>query len=293
MSGSVKMHTLMLYPTDMGRYGGKYMSELTSSPWLPTTCGLRLRELREAKGMSRYALAHRLAMSDDQLRQIEANESSLFYSEAIRVTAIRKIADFLGEQRQFPPAVESSVLMALVESIAPVNSTPPHRTHWLRFFLGPQSLRRAVLLGACATVVITMWVKDAGKILQTERPEAGVIKSPTFAAPAYAESVQDDYAFCDKAQGPVAAFTPSKSTKDGDVVYVVGSPGQHVCLKDSRGHAWRHEFTIASGRSFYGRPPWLVESPQLGALQVYFQGVQARSPQPGGMRMRLIASDRV
>lgn len=59
--------------------------------------GERLRELREQKGLDITFLARRLAFSVAQLEQLENNESSLFYSEAIRVAAARKVAEFLGE----------------------------------------------------------------------------------------------------------------------------------------------------------------------------------------------------
>lgn len=59
--------------------------------------GARLRELREQKGLDITFLARRLAFSVAQLEQLEKNESSLFYSEAIRVSAARKVAEFLGE----------------------------------------------------------------------------------------------------------------------------------------------------------------------------------------------------
>lgn len=58
--------------------------------------GARLQRMREAKGLDAASLAPRLTMSVAQLRQIENNESSLFYSEPIRLAAARKVADFLG-----------------------------------------------------------------------------------------------------------------------------------------------------------------------------------------------------
>lgn len=59
--------------------------------------GERLRELREAKGFDVETLAKRLAVSPAQLRQLESNQSSLFYSEAIRLAVARKVSEFLGE----------------------------------------------------------------------------------------------------------------------------------------------------------------------------------------------------
>lgn len=70
--------------------------------------GSRLRELRESKGIDIPTLAKRLTLSSAQLRQLEQNETTLFYSDAIRLAAARKVADFLGEPLQFEPAPEDS-----------------------------------------------------------------------------------------------------------------------------------------------------------------------------------------
>ena len=141
--------------------------------------GLRLRELREAKGMSRYALAHQLAMSDAQLRQIEENDSSLFYSAAIRATAVRKVADFLGEPIVSAPETESLVLLEAMDplrvcyqTIEPVNSTARRRTHWVRFSQGLQTVWRPALLGVLAVVAVSLWVKGTTKIPLVRAAEA-------------------------------------------------------------------------------------------------------------------------
>lgn len=66
--------------------------------------GERLRELRESKGLDLESLAKRLALSPAQLRQLESNQGSLFYSDAIRFATARKVSEFLGETLVFEPA---------------------------------------------------------------------------------------------------------------------------------------------------------------------------------------------
>ena len=305
------------------------MSELPSVLTAPMPIGVRLRELREAKGISRPVLAHRLTLSDAQLRQIEDNESSLFYSDAIRAVAVRKVADFLGEPlvlqsaakdvsalaedplieppllvlaRQVPTAPES-VPEPLDESTqGPKSESPEHP----RTDIPLRSLTRwgIALLGVAVTIAIVVWLDGDRKIPSPSpvvtsfksiapptAPDPVIVEKPHSESPEAAERAQSGDVACNTGQGPVATFTPSKAAKDGSLVYVVGTLGQFVCVKDSRGQAWRHDFANASGRSFYGRPPWIVESPQLGAMQIYFQGVLARPPHAAGMRLRLIAAD--
>ena len=275
--------------------------------------GVRLRELREAKGISRPVLAHRLTLSDAQLRQIEDNESSLFYSDAIRTVAVRKVADFLGEPLVLQsaakdvsalgedPLIEPPLLVLARQE--PTSPEPPERP---RPDVPLRSLTRwgIALLGVAVTIAIVVWLDGERKIPSPSpvvtsfksiappvEPDPVIVEKPHSESPEAAERAQSGDVACNTGQGPVATFTPSKAAKDGSLVYVVGTLGQFVCVKDSRGQAWRHDFANASGRSFYGRPPWIVESPQLGAMQIYFQGVLARPPHAAGMRLRLIAAD--
>lgn len=79
-------------------------SFLPSSVQLTRFRGERLRELRESKGLDLESLAKRLALSPAQLRQLETNQGSLFYSDAIRLATARKVSAFLGETLVLEPA---------------------------------------------------------------------------------------------------------------------------------------------------------------------------------------------
>ena len=341
------------------------MSELPVSFKLPAAIGARLRELREAKNLSRPVLAKRMTLSDAQLRQIEENETSLFYSEAIRIAAARKVADFLGEPLIFHAAEQttpkakdaelqtSSVAVAMdtpaAPEVAPVMNKPTiearvqtevvalsqtiNATEVLPaeitgetgrvFALSPLVRWGAALLVLLLIVDITLWLVGDGKAL----PASTAVTSPAQFVPATSlqvtlptgpqsppsaalapvavavagtelpfpvagvASTQVAETTCDKLHGPIATFSPVKATKEASLVYVVGTPSQWVCLKDGRGQAWRHVFASSSGQSFYGRPPWLVESPHLDLLQIYFQGVLARPSQANSTRVRLVASE--
>jgi len=108
-----------------------------------------------------------------------------------------------------------------------------------------------------------------------------------------ADATENGEMSCGKFQGPIAAVTSTRAIQDGSILDVMGAGGQFVCVKDSRGKAFHYAFSSTSGRSFYGTPPWLIESPNLGAMQVYFQGVLVRLPQTDNVRLRLIESGNV
>lgn len=179
----------------------------------------------------------------------------------------------------------------------------------------------AVLLGVVAAVCFRLWVADGGHFLLAGRVQAlpsipasetgapmaleaqparlpfsspfGTLNTEPPALVATAASTEGQEMPCSKFQGPIATFTSARAIQDGALINVVGAGGQFVCLKDSRGKVFHYAFASASGRSFYGTPPWLVESPNLGALQVYFQGVLVRLPQAENVRLRLIAGSNI
>ncbi len=125
------------------------------------------------------------------------------------------------------------------------------------------------------------------------RSPFGTLNTKMPASVGAAASTDADEMPCSQFQGPIATFTSTRAIRDGALIDVVGAGGQFVCLKDSRGKVFHYAFASPSGRSFYGTPPWLVESPNLGALQVYFQGVLVRLPQAENVRLRLIAGSNI
>lgn len=94
--------------------------------------GERLRELRESKGLDLESLAKRLALSPAQLRQLESNQGSLFYSDAIRLATARKVSEFLGETlvlEPAPPATEEQTQgLAEAQVQTPAVQAPPARS---------------------------------------------------------------------------------------------------------------------------------------------------------------------
>ncbi len=302
--------------------------------------GERLQELREAKGLELVDLAKRLALSPAQLRQLECNQNSLFYSDAIRLSAARKVSEFLGEPLQLEPAPELTEAAAqasaeealtapvpwpidtarlaaegtlAMDKFAPTVRRVPSRES--RFALSGWTaalscvaLTFAVLLGLQAFAepepisVKALGNRKAPGVEPAELSPSAPMTVQTGIAVIPVATVPQEAALvsagpgrnglgCDVSNGPVATFTPAKAEKDAAQLFVQGAVGQVVCIKDSRGQVWRHEFADSSGRTFFGAAPWLIESTQLTELQVYFQGTRARSPVEGSTRLRLIAAE--
>jgi transcriptional regulator with XRE-family HTH domain len=315
--------------------------------------GESLRELREIKGLDVTVVAKRLTLSVAQLRQLEQNGTSLFYSDAIRLAAARKVADFLGGTLVELPAAEQPPQLAEVEALRPLESAGSSEAAKnvvaqpaaagptnveavqrasLRRALGPLLLvrhtwltvtsrylswrfSRRLAFGVIALAVVFLFVQELAFLRLKPSPSNPVTASPPLglsetapsqlvatAAPAQpAEMVPPQLSTpekvlvmdtdCQAWTGLVATFKPSKAAKDGALVYVVGVPGQTVCVRDSRSQVWRHVFESSAGRSFYGQPPFMVESAQLVAMQIYFQGARVRLDRADATRVRLMPAE--
>lgn len=324
--------------------------------------GERLRELRERQGLDIASVARKLALSVAQLRQLEQNQSTLFYSDGIRLAAARKVSEFLGEPLLLEPIPDERPAEAVPVQVDP--AAAPLRASTLRWPAKLQpaptevTARAAALADAefqthqpprnlwgfsawgaamAATSVAALFVVSlpwdmspqtsarplsamAQQVLASA-PEpalapaaaadmlpAQVVASAPALAPA-AAAASEEAAFVPAAladgdaekaaagtascdfSGPAASFSPPKAVKDGSLVYVMGTADQVVCLKDGQGRVVHHVFTGATGKSFYGTAPWLVESPQLTALQIFFQGVKVRHAQADSTRLRLVAAE--
>jgi transcriptional regulator with XRE-family HTH domain len=63
---------------------------------LPKIVGECFKDTREKLGLSIEELANKALLSNSQIRQIEDNELSAFYSPAIKYTSAKKVANILG-----------------------------------------------------------------------------------------------------------------------------------------------------------------------------------------------------
>lgn len=151
--------------------------------------GERLRELREAMELDIPSLAKRMALSPAQLRQLENNQSSLFYSEAIRVAAARKVAEFLGEPLLLDPA-----------AVTCLDPWAPDRLPHLRVKLDPDDgfalsgwTAALWLVALTFAVLMGMQTLAAYKAAQAQAPGAVAdLGASEFAVPVVSNSPASD-----------------------------------------------------------------------------------------------------
>lgn len=71
------------------------------------------------------------------------------------------------------------------------------------------------------------------------------------------------------------------------MVYVVAPRLTVICITDASGRTERHELAADQGRSFFGKPPWQLQSPALRDLQIFFQGSRITLPRGATDRVEL------
>lgn len=71
------------------------MSDKQKNP-LPKIVGECFKDARKNLGLSIEELANKAILSNSQIRQIEDNEQSAFYSSAIKYSSAKKVANILG-----------------------------------------------------------------------------------------------------------------------------------------------------------------------------------------------------
>ncbi len=267
--------------------------------------GELLRSLREKQGLDITLLSRQVNLSVAQLRELESvdiapGERSLFYSDAIKDNAARKVALQLGADPQALTALASTGqpqpdalprtqvlddLAQLLEKqkqsqqVAARRTAPRSATVWLGMLL--------CLTGAAAWYVQKPSPPPEPSPLSEAQPAAPLVTPSVLptqgSAPVTAPtlvpaslSLQSD-ALCAK-NDVGATLKPSMPSKAGNMVYVVAQADTTVCVQDATGKTTAVGLKAQESRSFYGVAPWTVHFDNPGQVQLFFQGQRLRWP---------------
>lgn len=201
--------------------------------------GERLRELREQQGLDVAILARRLSLSAAQLRQLEENKSSLFYSEAIRLAAARKVSEFLGEPLLLEPPLTSVVVdevegppaagQAEEAADLPLSAQPPLAVEHVDRLAGsaigssPSTVKSVLfawvaLLGAGVTLALLLFVQSGSSGQMPAPMTPGLTTSPDTphkaqvppSAPLVTNAGPAEQAVSARAEEPVPLVGPAR-----------------------------------------------------------------------------------
>lgn len=88
--------------------------------------------------------------------------------------------------------------------------------------------------------------------------------------------------------GDLKTWTPTYQRKADTRLFVVSPKETTVCVHDASGKASLLKLKARAGQAYSGKPPYVVQSPQLSELEIYLQGMRARvPPQAPALRLQL------
>ncbi len=91
------------------------------------------------------------------------------------------------------------------------------------------------------------------------------------------------------AAGDVKTWTPTYQRKADTRLFMVSPKETTVCVHDASGKAALLTLKARTGQAYSGKPPYVVQSPQLSDIEIYLQGMRARVPaQAPALRLEVI-----
>jgi hypothetical protein len=95
---------------------------------------------------------------------------------------------------------------------------------------------------------------------------------------------------CGLSAEPGPIVQAAQARKAGSMVHVQSTAKQVLCVVDASGRARLQTFAAGQSQTFYGQPPWQLQSAGLRDMQVFFQGWRLVLPPDVEDRMQLVES---
>ncbi len=90
------------------------------------------------------------------------------------------------------------------------------------------------------------------------------------------------------ASGELKTWTPAYQRKADTRLFMVSPKETTVCVHDASGKAALITLKARTGQAYSGKPPYILQSPQLSDMEIYLQGMRARVPaQAPALRLQL------
>lgn len=287
----------------------------SSSP--DRTRGELLRSLREAQNMPVSELARLVNLSVAQVAQLETGElgtaeRSLFYTDAIKEKAARKIAQTLGadpqalwgatstaaghdETRQVLPDLQILDDLALLlkkQSQAQEMGGGDRGFTWKWAFFLLAALWLAGALGFYGQTFLSWFeAQKASKLVSapmvsteassTPPANPAPMASPVLTVPEVAAlqggSVAHEVAASPaealcQSNAPQTTIKPTQPSKGGGSVHVVALADLVMCVQDGAGKQTPLTLKAQESRTFWGRAPWSLRIEKPVPMHMFFQG---------------------
>ncbi len=267
--------------------------------------GVLLESLRTIAGMDRSALARRAMLSVLQVEQLEQGGDSGFYNAEIKFATGKKLLQFFGHTLKVEVAPPSSNTPEPLQ-VVPAQSTEPKK----------RAFKVAGLSGALvlmAMLLALFWlVQQSSNSSNKPAPEvSSKVTSPqpsqevTTAAPISSSATDNQSLPASTSTSTSQTETsrplnspcawepteteiqPASPRKKGEYVHVVEIDNVSLCIMDGNQRVANVTLAPGQARSIYGPAPFKLYSTQLALVNVYFQGVYIKLPNPEVRQIKL------
>jgi transcriptional regulator with XRE-family HTH domain len=238
-----------------------------------------LVKARGMKHMSRADFARALSISEKQLTQLEEGGSSHFYSERIKYQIGQKILGYFGiftvHEQKLSHTTEAKALTKLQAEIdnGSTSGFELRNGHVLLTLLVlaltaaamylPSSLVNDLLPSLDDTRLSAPTQPIATNTTETIQPEPTVLAE----APPVKKSLECDW------NGTPTLFKPVAATRPSDRVHLMATTDVEVCLQDGAGQVQIVKIKALDQQTIQGSgAPWLIYTPQMDYLKVFYQG---------------------
>jgi transcriptional regulator with XRE-family HTH domain len=271
--------------------------------------GVLLESLRMKAGMSHATLARRAMLSVLQVEQLELGGDSGFYNAEIKFATGKKLLQFFGHTLKVEVTPPNSNTHEPLQ-VVPAQSPEPKKRAFKVSGLSGALVLMAMLLAL-------FWLaQQSSNSSNKASPEVTSKVTPpqpsqevTTAAP-ISSSTTDNQTLSASSSSSSSSSTsqtetsrplnspcawepteteiqPASPRKKGEYVHVVAIDNVSICIMDGNQRVANVTLAPGQARSIYGPAPFKLYSTQLALVNIYFQGVYIKLPNPEARQIKL------
>lgn len=267
--------------------------------------GSVLKEKREALNLSCLEVASRSCLSLNQVKALESDDISPFYSIQIRQLCINRVALILDIEPQYVSNNEHSLPQETLLNIsAPPELSMLKHAHEKLFAIA-RELRpfivNATMLVAVLVTINFLLKTSVDKPVQTSRnvkhseeiiaqaetlPETHITSIPLAEAQPLEKEIPVSTEPKVIKQESSATLTEKTCAKDdrlldvqvespikpANKIYFSSTTPQKICVSDANGSKKIFEISTQTGNVFLGSPPFVISAEHFETLSLFFQG---------------------
>ena len=267
--------------------------------------GVLLESLRTLAGMDRSALARRTMLSVLQVEQLEQGGDSGFYNAEIKFATGKKLLQFFGHTLKVEVAPPNSNTHEPLQ-VVPAQSPEPKKRAFKVSGLSGALVLMAMLLAlfwlaqqssntsnkASPEVTSKVTPPQPSQEVTTAAPiSSSTTDNQTLSASSSSSTSQTETSR--PLNSPCAweptetEIQPASPRKKGEYVHVVAIDNVSICIMDGNQRVANVTLAPGQARSIYGPAPFKLYSTQLALVNIYFQGVYIKLPNPEARQIKL------